>query len=171
MYKFLFYITLIILSFTFLHYKYEEYKNNKQILNQGTLLPDQKKTIITKDNSMVTKTLNEKTGKVEVKVNYIPPESKQEVIIKKNGDVEVDYNTYGLTISPFASCIFSKDITGALGIRFLYWNRYGLGLSLDNQFTPYLTIDRRIDDILFNNLAVALNISIDKIGFGISIYF
>lgn len=171
MYKFLFYVVLILLIVVFVQSKIYEKRVIKNSITQGTLAPDEKESITMDGNKQTHKTKDETGKKVIVEQTYIPPESTHEVVIKNDGKIEVRYDKYGITAKPFITALFSENITGGVGARFLYYDRYGLGVALDNEITPYLVIDRRIDDIIFDNLAVSFNISIKKFAIGISVYF
>lgn len=98
---------------------------------------------------------------IEKKV-YLPPENKDTIItVDRDGKVDIIYDRYGFTFTPFVGLSYSGKFAPELGARFFYFDRWGTGLSASVHNIRWF-IDYRIDFEWTKNTSVGVFTSSDK---------
>lgn len=128
------------------------------------------KQIILEDRVLIQKTRVD--GSTRTETAYIPPEGGLNIRQQDDGELKLDIKDKGFTLRPFAGAFITPqgpDI--ALGIRLIYWQRYGLGAAWALQTGPTLALDRRLDDILpLRNTSLMLLVGRSTAGLALAVY-
>ena len=145
---------------------------DKLAAQSGTLADSQAARIVVKDNKM-TATVRQADGTVKTEVKYLPPEGRAEVVQPTDGPAEISVKRAGLTFRPAVQGLVGKALKGGLGVRLVYFNRYGVGVGLDTDLEGYLFVDRRLDDFtgLLKNTTVGLYGGSGRLGLLVGVYF
>lgn len=167
--KIIFIILLSIIGYL----GFMNYLNNKKIdkltIENSKLAEDLKmKTVIYKDKVIFQTRVNEKVVTV---IKYLPPEGHTTITTDNNNQTTLNIQTKGFCLLPAINGIASQHLQVGFGARFLFWNRYGLGAGISNEFKPYLYIDRRVSDFIpfFQNTSVGVSYD-GNIGFIVSVF-
>lgn len=126
------------------------YLNTKKIdkltIENSKLADDLKmKTVVYKDKVVFQVRENEK---IKTVIKYLPPESSATITTDINNQSALIIKNKGFTFKPSASFILNSELLGGLSCRFLFWDRYGLGIGLNSKIRPYVYADRRISDFI-----------------------
>lgn len=90
---------------------------------------------------------------------YVPPENHNTTIqVGQDDQIEVIYNKYGFTFTPFLGVSYSKTFTPELGVRLFYYDRWGSGLSTGFKDLRVF-MDYRLDWEYVKNTSIGLYIS------------
>lgn len=150
------------------------YLNTKKIdkltIENSKLADDLKmKTVIYKDK--VVFQVREKE-KIKTVIKYLPPESSAIITTDLNNQSSLVIKNKGFTFKPSASFISTSELLGGLSCRFLFWDRYGLGIGLNSQIRPYIYADRRISDFVPFAENTAIGVCYDgSFGLIVSLFF
>lgn len=166
-------IIYVILAFAILYFavnnKINQNKIDKLTIENATLSEDLKnKTTIYKDK-IVFQTRYE--DKVITKIEYLPPESHTTITTNNQDQTELHIQQKGFCLFPAINGIASSTLQIGFGARLFYYDRYGLGAGVSNEFKPYLYIDRRISDFIpfFQNTSVGVSYD-GNIGIIVSVF-
>lgn len=145
---------------------------DKLTAQTGTLPDSQAARVVVKDNKL-TATVRQSDGSVKTEVKYVPPEGKAEVVQPTDGPAEIAVKRAGLTFRPAVQGLIGKELKAGLGVRLVYFDRYGAGVGLNTNLDGYLFVDRRLDDLtgLFKNTTVGLYGGRGRIGVLVGVYF
>ena len=167
-------IIFIILLSVIGYLGFMNYLNNKKIdkltLENNQLSEDLKmKTVVYKDKLVYQVRENEK---VKTVIKYLPPESSATITTNTDGQSSLIIKNKGFTFKPSASFISTSELLGGLSCRFLFWDRYGLGIGLNSKIRPYIYADRRISDFIPFAENTAIGVCYDgSFGLIISLFF
>ena len=158
-------------------------KENTLLLDKTAKLEEnlKQKTIIYKDKIIFKERIKDTVSGTSVKQQtvYIPsegsvsiltPEEGQninlttwqkifnEVIRQEDGSIILIKNK-GFTISPEISILYSRKLELGGQLKFLYWNRYNLGIGFTNEETLYGYLSRNISDVvpIFKNTSAQIS--------------
>ena len=168
--KIIFIILLSIIGYL----GFMNYLNNKKIdkltIENSKLADDLKmKTVIYKDKVVFQIRENEK---IKTVIKYLPPESSATITTNTDGQSSLTIQNKGFTFKPSASFISNSELLGGLSCRFLFWDRYGLGIGLNSKIRPYVYADRRISDFVPFAENIAIGVCYDgSLGVIISLFF
>jgi len=163
----------IILIFGLIYFgvsnKINQNKIDNLTITNSILSEDLKaKTVIYKDKVVFQTRYKDK---VITKVEYLPPESHTTIITDNNNQTTLNIQKKGFCLLPAINGIASEHLQLGFGARFVYWNRYGLGLGLSSEIKPYLYIDRRVSDFIPFLQNSTVGVSYDgNIGFIVSVF-
>jgi len=112
---------------------------------------------------------------IEMKTLYLPPEGSLDIRQYEEGTFKITVQNKGMTLRPFAAFLAADNgrFEPALGARFLYWNRYGLGAAWAAQSGIILAADRRLDDVapFTQNTSALIFAGRQTLGLGLAVYF
>lgn len=161
-------ILYIILAFGLLYFAVSN-KINQNKIDKLTI----ENTTISAENSALWEKLKSKTtitkdkiiqqvkyqDKIITVIKYLPPEGQATITTNNQDQTELHIQQKGFCLFPAVNGIASNTLQIGFGARFLFWNRYGLGAGISNEFKPYLYIDRRVSDFIpfFQNTAVGVS--------------
>ena len=166
-------IIYVILGFGLLYFavsnKINQNKIDKLTIENATLSENLKnKTTIYKDKVVFQTRYKDK---VITKIEYLPPESHTTITTDNNDQTTLNIQKKGFCVFPAINGIASQHLQLGFGARFFYWNRYGLGAGISNEFKPYLYIDRRVSDFIPFVQNTSVGVSYDgNIGFIVSVF-
>lgn len=145
---------------------------DKLSAQSGTLSDSQAALVVVKDNKL-TATVRQADGSVKTEVKYVPPEGRAEVVQPTEGPTEISVKRAGLTFRPAVQGLVGKELKAGIGVRLVYFDRYGAGVGLDNDLEGYLFVDRRLDDLtgLLKNTTVGLYGGRRRLGILVGVYF
>jgi len=167
-------IIFVILLSIIVYLGFCNYLNTKKIekltIENSKLADDLKmKTVIYKDKVIFQ--VREKE-KIKTVIKYLPPESSATITTNTNGQSALIIKNKGFTFKPSASFISTSELLGGLSCRFLFWDRYGLGIGLNSRLRPYIYADRRISDFVPFAENTAIGVCYDgSLGLIISLFF
>lgn len=119
---------------------------DKLAARTGTLAESQAARVVVENNKL-TATVRQPDGSVKTQVKYLPPEGCAEVVQPVAGPAEISVKRAGFVFRPAVHGLAGKELKIGLGARLVYFDRYGAGVGLDNDFEMYLFADRRLDDL------------------------
>lgn len=145
---------------------------DKLSAQSGTLSDSQAARVVVKDNKL-TATVRQADGTVKTEVKYVPPEGKAEVVQPAEGPTVISVKRAGFVFSPAVQGLIGKKLKAGIGVRLVYFDRYGAGVGLDTDLEGYLFVDRRLDDLtgLLKNTTVGLYGGRSRIGLLFGVYF
>jgi len=167
-------IIFVVLLSIIVYLGFCNYLNTKKIekltIENSKLADDLKmKTVIYKDKVIFQ--VREKE-KIKTVIKYLPPESSATITTNTNGQSALIIKNKGFTFKPSASFISTSELLGGLSCRFLFWDRYGLGIGLNSRLRPYIYADRRISDFVPFAENTAIGVCYDgSLGLIISLFF
>lgn len=141
-------------------------------LAQNTVLAEGvKRQFIVERNRIIYKYRNS-CGEAAARTYFFPAEGRAEIKETEHDEAEIGVSKTGFTFKPFAAAAYDgKDASFALGARLFYLNRYGIGAAVNNNGSPLLAADRRIDDILpFENTSLIFLGGYKKAYLGLAVY-
>jgi septum formation topological specificity factor MinE len=168
-------VLLIVISF--ISWNSLEIKQSEidELIKENFTLNDKLKSQVTITNDrvkVVYKVIDKVTQKEVVKYinKYIPPESKDlKINTDKNNKIEVIYDRYGFIFLPYVGICFDSDINPEIGMRILYYDRFGLGLSARKNGLG-IGFDYRINYGIINNSAIGLYYNINDKAIGVDLH-
>jgi len=172
-YVIVFLLTGIVFVFLFMSFKryQDQTEQNGAITGINDMLQEKLKMSATITKEKIIYQYKNAEQKVITKIKYLPIEGSAELTIDNNDNVDVVVKNKGFCVKPLISLFYDNKLQFGAGIRFFYWNRWGLGTGVSQEFKPYLNVDRRMNDILpFDNVSLGICGGKDILSATISVY-
>jgi len=128
------------------------------------------------NNNTITIQQRDKNSKVSISQVFVPAESPIDIRVSSTTrKVEVKYNKTGFCTKPTISFGYTDKIIGGLGMRFIYYNEWGAGASVNSDMSLSVFGDYRLYKLSLRNVSLFVNYTpVNNHGydlrFGINVY-